>query len=249
MRILKRVDFAAKFDYNFLMDYDIVYSARKTIAIKVSNGKVTVCAPLDGKRGKYDRLIHELLEQKRGWIEKKVREQTEHIRSLLPGLIDFSKFYLNGSEATIELIGGKHIIVHEQTIEMPRSCTESRELFCAALKMAYRAHAAKMLKPELDAIAERIGVRYTAFGVSDASTRWGCCNDRGRILLSWRLIILRKELREYVMIHELCHRKHLDHSPRFWSTVEQFCPNYRQLLAELNTYVFLNNYLKVIPTQ
>ncbi|MCO5113621.1 MAG: M48 family metallopeptidase [Bdellovibrionaceae bacterium] len=57
-------------------------------------------------------------------------------------------------------------------------------------------------------------------------TRWGSCSSEGKISFNWRLIAYAPELMDYIIIHELAHLKHQDHSARFWSLVERFCPQY-----------------------
>ncbi|AIK96144.1 M48 family metallopeptidase [Candidatus Odyssella acanthamoebae] len=64
--------------------------------------------------------------------------------------------------------------------------------------------------------------------IRDTKSRWGSCSSTGNISLSWRLVMAPLEVIEYVVIHELAHLKHMDHSPDFWSVVSQHCPNYSQ---------------------
>jgi predicted metal-dependent hydrolase len=64
--------------------------------------------------------------------------------------------------------------------------------------------------------------------IRDTRSRWGSCSSTGNISLSWRLIMAPLEVMEYVVIHELAHLKHMDHSSAFWGVVSQHCPNYNQ---------------------
>jgi predicted metal-dependent hydrolase len=81
--------------------------------------------------------------------------------------------------------------------------------------------------------SERLDVRWRRLSLSSASTRWGSAGADGSISLNWRLIQLRPELIDYVVAHELSHLKVMDHSPRFWRTVEATLPDYARLRAEL----------------
>ncbi|MCL2615873.1 MAG: M48 family metallopeptidase, partial [Dehalococcoidia bacterium] len=56
---------------------------------------------------------------------------------------------------------------------------------------------------------------------------WGSCSPRGALNLNWKLVMLPHEIIEYVVIHELCHLREMNHSPAFWRLVEQYCPNWR----------------------
>ncbi len=78
----------------------------------------------------------------------------------------------------------------------------------------------------LDAEAPRLGVRYSALKIHDPQTLWGSCNPGAVICLSWRLLLAPPEVLRYVVVHELCHLVHLDHSPRFWALVARQMPDY-----------------------
>lgn len=88
----------------------------------------------------------------------------------------------------------------------------------------------------LDVWKERMSTTVRKRRLTGAKTRWGSCNSLGDISLSWRLMLVPYELREYVVIHELAHRRHMNHSARFWNEVAKYCPDYeakRQQLREL----------------
>jgi hypothetical protein len=72
--------------------------------------------------------------------------------------------------------------------------------------------------------------------IRDQRTRWGSCSRRGGISLNWRLIQLPEAVAEYVLLHELMHLREMNHSPRFWSHVEQVCPAYREHKRWLKTH-------------
>ncbi len=80
----------------------------------------------------------------------------------------------------------------------------------------------------LDHEAARLGVRYQQLKINDPQTLWGSCNPGGVICLSWRLVMAPPEVFRYVVIHELCHLLHPDHSTRFWSCVERQMPDFAQ---------------------
>lgn len=81
--------------------------------------------------------------------------------------------------------------------------------------------------------APQLGVRPTRLALSNAATRWGSASADGSIRLHWRLIQLRPALIDYVVVHELSHLRHMDHSPRFWAVVASVLPDHRALRAEL----------------
>jgi hypothetical protein len=99
-----------------------------------------------------------------------------------------------------------------------------------------RRRAATELPPELLALAATHGVRVWRVSVRNQRSRWGACSARGSITLNWRLILVPGFVREYVMVHELMHRRELNHSKRFWRHVAAACPRHddarRWLLTE-----------------
>lgn len=81
-----------------------------------------------------------------------------------------------------------------------------------------------------------MGLSYSKLRLSSAKTRWGSCSSNGTISLNWKLGILPDTLLEYVIIHELAHIKHMNHSKNFWALVQKYCPNYSVYRSQLHTY-------------
>jgi predicted metal-dependent hydrolase len=73
-----------------------------------------------------------------------------------------------------------------------------------------------------------MNVNYNTIQIKDQTSRWGSCSSKGGLNFSWRLIKAPAEVLQYVVIHELAHRKHLDHSKNFWVMVEKFDPFFRE---------------------
>jgi predicted metal-dependent hydrolase len=93
--------------------------------------------------------------------------------------------------------------------------------------------AKRVFEQRLNHYAPQLGVRWTKLSLSNASSRWGSAGSDGAIRLNWRLIHFRQSVIDYVVVHELSHLRVMDHSPRFWSTVESIMPDYTQRKAQL----------------
>ncbi len=89
------------------------------------------------------------------------------------------------------------------------------------------------LKELLAECALQYDLPFKNLSVRAQKTRWGSCTASGDIQLNYKLLFLPTELVHYVLVHELCHTKHLNHSKRFWRMVEKFVPNYRDCVRKL----------------
>lgn len=96
--------------------------------------------------------------------------------------------------------------------------------------------ARQILIPRLRFLADSYGFDYQKAKISHASTRWGSCSSAGVISLNIGLVSLPNHLIDYVLIHELCHLRQMNHSPAFWAEVAAIVPNYKQCERELKQY-------------
>ena len=83
---------------------------------------------------------------------------------------------------------------------------------------------------------EKMGVTVGYVTVKNQKTRWGSCSAKGNVNFNYQLAFLPDELLDYVVIHELAHRRHMDHSRAFWAEVEKYCPDYLERREQLKEY-------------
>ncbi len=86
----------------------------------------------------------------------------------------------------------------------------------------------------VDRLSRRCGVAVSQVSVRDQTTRWGSCSSAGALSLNWRLVLLPPMLHDHVILHELSHRRHMDHSDRFWAQLAAWDPEWRKHDRELN---------------
>jgi predicted metal-dependent hydrolase len=115
-----------------------------------------------------------------------------------------------------------------------RGSIDRPQLWSAMLQAWLRRRATEILVPWLERLAKKTGLRCQNVAIRLQRSRWGSCSSRRHINLNARLLLVPPELVTYLIVHELCHTRELNHSNRFWNLVEQHCPNYQELDRRLN---------------
>jgi hypothetical protein len=167
--------------------------------------------------------------QQRKWLEKMIKKSlpviglTTHFKS--GGLV-----WLSSQPRTLNLIDlGKigrvsHEICYDQiTLNIPRNSLGSDEEVFSFLQYL----AKENLPSRVFLLSQKFGLEVTKVRVGNQKSRWGSCSSKGTISLNWRLLLLHYSLGQYVILHELAHLKHLNHSLAFWQYLESICPGAR----------------------
>ena len=96
-----------------------------------------------------------------------------------------------------------------------------------ALEKQYRSLARECITRRASYYAAQLGVTYSSIRIAEQKTRWGSCSSRGTLSFHWRLVLAPPAVMDYVVVHEVCHLIHMDHSPDFWAEVESLMPDYK----------------------
>lgn len=180
-----------------------------------------------------------LLERKQRWIRAAL-ERMESLRALhapdwcLPARIQLPAVGLiwavsakpsdNAARTAVRETGAGQLLI-SGAVENEQACR-------AALGRWLLRQAHRHLLPGLERTSHDLGLPYPRALIRRQKTRWGSCSRDGTISLNAKLLFLSPETVNYVMIHELCHRVELNHSPRFWRLVERHCPDFRRIDAQ-----------------
>ena len=108
---------------------------------------------------------------------------------------------------------------------------ELNELYLAFLKRQTK----KYLIERVNYLANKFNLNVSKISIRGQKTRWGSCSSSGKLSFNFKLMKFRKDVIDYVIIHELCHLKEMNHSKKFWKLVESYCPNYKTLRRELKS--------------
>jgi len=130
------------------------------------------------------------------------------------------------------------------SIYVPSNLTPKKQniIIKSILENWYQTMAAEIFTERADIYAAQLNLKFQSIKLADPKRRWGSCDKHGRIMFSWRAVMLPLELIDYLIIHELCHILHFDHSKLFWHAVEKILPDYKihrkQLRLAEETYDF-----------
>ncbi len=215
------------------ISYTLVRSGRRrTVGITVKpDGTVAVRAP----RGVSEERIALIVEEKADWIRKRLaisHPGGEHRRPKT--FADGEEFPFLGAMYRLERVAGlKGIAIMGDRLCVGiggRRAQESEEprRIAARITRWYRLHAAGIITGRVDHFSEHLGLKPSAVRLKTLKSRWGSCSSRGNLNFNWLLVLAPIHILDYVVVHELCHFVHPNHSPRFWGMVESILPDYRE---------------------
>lgn len=121
----------------------------------------------------------------------------------------------------------KHIEKIKETKE--RFEAESTEKLTREKVIALAEEALKVIPERVEYFAKVIGVTYGKITIRNQKTRWGSCSSKGNLNFNCLLMLAPSEVLDYVVVHELCHRKQMNHSKAFWLEVEKVLPDYKEV--------------------
>ncbi len=201
-------------------------SRRKTASIKVVEGVVSVVVPESLAIEK----IELLLTKKQRWIKEKLALQEQVIFSKPKEFVSGEAFSYLGRNYRLKVIEGSYPDIKLYQGRFVVSVRDKSANNAGAIKQLiirwFKQRAKSKLIEKTARYAKIIGVNPVSVSTKTFQSRWGSCSNKGDILYNWKIVMAPNRIVDYVVVHELCHILHHDHSPQFWKSVERYFPDY-----------------------
>lgn len=201
---------------------DIKRTKRRTIGISINQDFVIkVRAPYWVRNADIESFII----SNKLWIEKKILELSRKPKPKEKNYVNGETFLFLGKEIKLCLSpGNEFILTDENELLLPALLGNNvRDL----LIYWYKKQAEKIIIERCKYISQKFNFKLNKIKINNAKTRWGSCSKKGNVNFTWRLVMTPIEVIDYVIIHELVHLLHHNHSKIYWSTVKQYMPEYK----------------------
>jgi predicted metal-dependent hydrolase len=212
-----------------ILDYRLVRSKRRSIGFLIDDDGLRITAP------KWVTVveIENAIREKQRWIFTKLNERRERsARRLQPQMqwCDGATLPYLGNDVVLRILAAQatgisyDAATRELAISLPPDAGEQQ--LKDRVQGWLQVEAKRIFAERLPVYAEKLDVSYRSFALSSATTQWGSCTVEGKIRLNWRLIHFALPMIDYVIAHELAHLREMNHSPRFWATVQSIFPEF-----------------------
>lgn len=178
------------------------------------------------------------LQSRDAWIREKLFELEQRLGPVAAGALALrwdgsDRLPLRGIDTPLRVVPAQlrsAVVRFDEgmTLYTPPALLAEPQRLRRCLRQALQHEAERDASRLLAEEAARLRVSYSGPRIADQKTLWGSCAASGLISLSWRLLLAPSAVFRYVVVHELCHRRHHDHSPRFWELVARQMPDYAE---------------------
>jgi len=212
-------------------------SGTKSATIVVERGHVTVRVPSSVPMSRIEKLV----QSRTNWIREKLQVQSQIVLPKPKEMVTGESFSYLGKNYRLKLTQGENSEVKLKNGYLTLQCeknmtTVQRENFVRhSLQAWYQSRALGKLKEKVSRYEKVLGVKSKSVSVYDFKTRWGSCSVSGDIRFNWRIIMAPNAIVDYVVVHELSHLVHHDHSDKFWRTIASVIFDYADRKQWLKT--------------
>ena len=232
-----------------MIEYQILRSRRKTLALQVKQGHVFVRAPYHVD----EKCISSFIQKKNAWLKAKISEQSQTV-DYCCNFTHGSKLFLFGQLVTLnivfanpgeksstslqELVSGHPELSVVLSTRIHKKKNDKFQLAAVVKKHVehyFMQQAQKLILPKVEYYSKLTQLASTSVKIRQYRARWGSCNNRGELSFNYLLMMLPERVIDYVVVHELCHLRYLNHSTHFWQLVAKFFPDYAEAKKWIKT--------------
>jgi predicted metal-dependent hydrolase len=212
------------------ISYEVIRSRRATADIVVErDGRVVVRVP----RTTPHERIEDLVEAKRYWIYKTLAKWRDlNAAKVLREYRNGEGFLYLGRSYRLTLVGeqDEQLLLKGGRFLLRRDLVDCGEV--AGAKAAFHdffiARGLERIPERVRYYAPKVGVRPRQIDVRELGHRWASCSPKGNLAFHWKCMMAPPTIIDYIVVHELCHFHHLNHTEAFWNEVDKVTPNYRE---------------------
>ena len=208
---------------------EIIRSSKRTsIAIKISRGTVFIMVPENLNRT----TIELLVAKKSRWIKEKLAIQQEIFAVKPKEFMAGEVFSYLGKNHVLKVVSGSYpLLTHhedELIVSVRDTSIDNSKMIKQLLVKWYKQQAQLIMIEKTEHYAKIIGVSPSSVVIKAFKSRWGSCSIKSVIQYNWKIIMAPEPVIDYLVVHELSHILHHNHSPAFWKTVGAYCPAYKE---------------------
>lgn len=219
-------------NYNNLFNYKITYSKRRkrTIGFKIIDETLNIMSPLKVSQ----KFLLSLVEKRKDWTLERLKK-----RKAKRQLIQDNKIMYLGKEIDLiinnsELLkDGGFCELNNDKLLINISNNWTEKTLKNAVEDWYKKECLKVITDRVQYYAKQNNFNYGMISVREQKTVWGTCNHKNNLSFNWKAILFEEAVIDYLVVHELAHTIHKNHSKEFWKTVENILANYKELNKQL----------------
>ena len=202
-------------------------SRRRTVGLRIDHRGLIVGAPASATLAAIDDVV-----RRHGvWVVEHLDRWRERTLSAALPLAEGARLPWLGGELGLRFGGTARARWSADGGEL--RLPQAPDAAAPALERALRQRIREVFGQRVAHWAPQLGLAVPPIALSAARTRWGSCSSRGTISINYRIVVLSPEEQDYIIVHELCHVREMNHSPRFWALVAKTLPEYQTIKHSL----------------
>lgn len=212
------------------IEFDVFFRKRKTLTIEVeAPRKITVIAP----EGSTEREILETVQTKSKWIVQKLFEIREvEYKKRDKQYVNGESFLYMGRNYSLQILIDEEVTLPEAKLSKGKlfvvTYSKNEEIVKKAIEDWYKDKAKERIRERISYYQSQFNVMPRRIMIKDQQKRWGSCTKDQQLFFNWKCIMAPSPVLDYIIVHEMCHMVHMNHSKEFWNLLKRVLPEYEQ---------------------